>query len=309
MQRYLLGKLLRALISLLAISVIVFVLARITGDPADIFLSDEASDNDRAIFNARWGLDRPLPVQYFVFLRHAVTGDFGQSLKWREPALNLVLGRFPATLQLALSAFTVGLLIAIPIGVLSAVKRGTLLDTFGKLVALIGQSMPVFWLGILLIWIFSVNLHLLPSSGSGSGINGLKYLILPAVAQGWFVVAGIMRLTRSSMLDVLDSEYVKMARIKGVSEAVVIWKHALKNAAIPVITFASVIFGTFLTGSVITETVFAWPGVGRLVVQAVQARDFPVVQTAVLFIATVYITINFLLDIAYAYLDPRIRFS
>ena len=305
MQRYLLRRVLQGFGTLLVISLIVFLLARLSGDPLNIMLSEEASKEDYAVAAKHWGLDRPLTEQYLTFLGNALRGDLGQSIRLRRPALELVWERLPATLQLAGAAIFVSLVIAIPIGVLSAVKRDTPLDYVGKVVALVGQSMPSFWLGIVLIWIFAVTLGWLPASGTGS----FQHFILPAVALGWYQVAAVMRLVRSAMLDVLDSEYVKLARIKGVAERGVVWKHCLRNAAIPPLTYIGFIVAVLLTGSIVIETVFAWPGIGLLAIDAVRYRDFPVVQTVVLLYAAKYVIINLLVDVAYVYVDPRIRFQ
>lgn len=305
MQRYLLRRVLQGVGTLLVISLIVFLLARLSGDPLNIMLSEEASKEDYAIAARHWGLDRPLTEQYLTFLGNALRGDLGVSIRLRRPALELVWERLPATLQLAGAAIFVSLVIAIPIGVLSAVKRDTPLDYIGKVIALIGQSMPSFWLGIVLIWIFAVMLGWLPASGTG----GIQHFVLPALALGWYQVAAVMRLVRSAMLDVLDSEYVKLARIKGVTERGVVWKHCLRNAAIPPLTYIGFIVAVLLTGSIVIETVFAWPGIGLLAIDAVRYRDFPVVQTVVLLYAAKYVIINLLVDVAYVYVDPRIRFQ
>jgi peptide/nickel transport system permease protein len=304
-QRYLLRRVLQGLGTLLVISLIVFLLARLSGDPLNIMLSEEASKEDYAIAAKHWGLDRPLTEQYLTFLGNALRGDLGQSIRLRRPALELVWERLPATLQLAGASIFVSLVIAIPIGVLSAVKRDTPLDYVGKVIALIGQSMPSFWLAIVLIWVFAVTLRWLPASGTG----GFQHFILPALALGWYQVAAVMRLVRSAMLDVLDSEYVKLARIKGVAERGVVWKHCLRNAAIPPLTYIGFIVAVLLTGSIVIETVFAWPGIGLLAIDAVRYRDFPVVQTVVLLYAAKYVIINLLVDVAYVYVDPRIRFQ
>lgn len=306
MQRFIVVRVFHSLIALVAISVIVFGLARITGNPLDVLLPIEATQEDFDRVEQAWGLDKPLPLQYFKYVSNVLQGDFGDSFKWQDKtARELVVSRFPATLQLASLALVMSIILALPIGVIVAVKKDTAIDYLGKIVALLGQSLPSFWLGIVLMWIFAVQLDLLPTSGKG----GIKHMILPAVALGWFQVAAIMRLTRSSLLEVLDTEYVKLARIKGLSERTVIWKHCLRNALITPLTYFGLILGSFLTGSVVTETVFAWPGVGLLAIDAVRARDFQVVQTVVLFFATIYILANLLVDIMYAYLDPRIRYD
>ncbi len=306
MQRYIATRVFHSFIALIAISVIVFGLARITGNPLDVLLPIEATAEDFARMEKVWGLDKPLPLQYLQYMNNVVHGNFGESLKWEgKSARELVLERFPATLQLAGLSLVISVLLALPIGVLVAVKKDTGIDYAGKLVALLGQSLPSFWLGIMLMWIFAVQLELLPTSGKG----GIKHIILPAITLGWFQVAAVMRLTRSAMLEVLDSEYVKLARIKGLSERMVIWKHCLRNASITPLTYFGIILGGFLTGSVVTETVFAWPGVGLLAIDAVQTRDFQVVQTVVLFFAAIYILSNLVVDILYGYLDPRIRYD
>jgi len=291
---------------LLAVTIIVFALGRITGNPLDVLLPLEAEEEDRIKVEAAWGLDKPIHMQYLVFMKNAFSGNFGESLKWRgETAMNLVIQRLPATAILALVAVGVASVIAIPVGVISAVRRGTLFDFVGKMIALFGQSLPAFWLGIVLMWIFSVELGWLPTSGK----SGITSIILPAVAIGWFQVAALMRLVRSSMLDVLDSEFVKLARIKGVSETKVIWKHCLRNAGIAPLTYFGLILGSLMVGSVSIETVFNWPGVGLLAIDAAKARDYQVLQAVVLLFSGIYIVANLLVDVAYAYLDPRIRYS
>lgn len=305
MQRYLLQRLLQGVLTMFVISLIVFLLARLSGDPLHIMLPEEATAEDYASAAKKWGLDRPLPAQYLAFIGNALQGDLGRSIRLRQPTLELVLERVPATLQLAGAAIAVSLLIAIPVGVLSAIRRGGPLDYIGKAVALTGQSMPSFWLGIVLIWVFAVMLGWLPASGRG----GTEHYILPAIALGWYQVAAVMRLVRSAMLDVMDSEYVKMARIKGVAERWVVWKHCLRNAAIPPLTYIGFVVAVLLTGSVVIETVFSWPGIGLLAIDAVRYRDFPLVQTIVLIYAAKFVLINLLVDVLYVYVDPRIRYQ
>ena len=305
MQRFIIIRFGQAIIALVAVSIIVFGLARITGSPLDTLVSFEASAEDREIIAAYWGLDKSLPEQYFTFVGNAVQGNFGQSFRWRTPAMDLVMERFPNTIQLALLSIAVATVIAVPLGVLSAVKKDSVFDYTGKIIALLGQSAPPFWLGLLLMWIFAVKLDLVQTSGKG----GITSFILPATALGLFWVAAIMRLIRSAMLDALDSEYVKLARIKGLSEWKVIWKHVLRNAAIAPLTYFGIILGSLLLGSVSIETVFAWPGVGFLVFEAVFTRDFPLVQAIVLIFSVIFIVVNLVIDILYAYLDPRIRYN
>ncbi|HEY7364276.1 MAG TPA: ABC transporter permease [Methylomirabilota bacterium] len=305
MQRYILRRTLQSLLALWVMSLIVFGLARISGDPLNVMLPLEATQEDFERLSKHWGLDKPLHTQYVIFLSKALQGDFGNSWKWHGyTAMGLVWQRLPATLQLAGFALLISALIALPIGVLAAVMKGTPWDAGAKLIALLGQSLPGFWLGIVLMWIFAVHLGWFPTSGKG----GIEYMILPAITLGWFQVAAIMRLVRSSMLEVLDSEFVKLTRIKGLAEWKVIWKHCLRNAAIAPLTFFAIIAGVLMTGSVITESVFSWPGTGLLVVDAVRARDFQVVQAVVIVFSAIFILTNLLVDILYAYLDPRIRY-
>ena len=306
MQRYIAIRILQSIIALLVLTVIVFSLARIAGDPLDVLLPLEATVEDAERVRAAWGLDRPLYIQYFKFLGNAITGDFGESIKHRDQqAIDLVFDRLPNTAMLAGLALVVATAVAIPIGVLSAVKKDTVFDYIGKLIALTGQSLPAFWLGLVLMWIFAVKLGLVPTSGK----SGIDSFILPTIAIGWFQVAALMRLVRSSMLDVLDSEYVKLARIKGLPEHKVVWKHCLRNAAIAPFTYFALILGSLMVGSVSIEFVFAWPGVGLLAVDSTIARDFPVIQAVVIVFCVVYITANLLVDIGYAYVDPRIRYT
>ncbi len=306
MQRYIIVRLFHALLALFAMSIIVFSLARISGNPMDVLLPEDATVQDFEIMSERWGLDKPLHMQYLVYVGNVLRGDFGTSIKWPgRSTRDLIFARLPATLELSALALVVAALLALPLGVMVAVKKDTGIDYAGKVVALLGQAAPSFWVGIVLIWIFAVTLEWLPASGR----DGWTSLILPAFALGWFQVAAVMRLTRSSMLEVLDSEYVKLARIKGIPNWKVIWKHCLRNAAIAPLTYFGFILGGFLTGSVVIETVFAWPGVGLLAIDALRARDFQVVQSVVLFFGIVYIASNLLVDILYAYLDPRIRYT
>ena len=306
MQRYILVRLFHAFLALFAMSIIVFSLARISGNPMDVLLPEDATVQDFEIMTERWGLDKPLHMQYLVYIGNVLRGDFGTSIKWPgRSTRDLIFARLPATLELSALALVVAALLALPLGVVVAVKKDTGIDYAGKVVALLGQAAPSFWVGIVLIWIFAVTLNWLPASGR----DGVMSLILPAFALGWFQVAAVMRLTRSSMLEVLDSEYVKLARIKGIPNWKVIWKHCLRNAAIAPLTYFGFILGGFLTGSVVIETVFAWPGVGLLAIDALRARDFQVVQSVVLFFGIVYIASNLLVDILYAYLDPRIRYT
>jgi peptide/nickel transport system permease protein len=300
---YLSRRLLQSLLVLFGVSFVVFLILHLTGDPALILLPPDASVEDVQRFREAMGFNDPFIVQYGRFLSGALRGDFGQSVRHGEPAFALVVERMPATFELSGAALLVALCLAIPAGIVSAVRRNTPVDYVSTVTALLGQSMPTFWLGIMLILIFSVQFNVLPSSGRG----GLEHLIMPAVTLGLFTTARIMRLTRSGMLEVLGQDYIRTARAKGMSDQPVVWKHALKNAAIPIVTIVGIELGTLLGGAVITETIFAWPGVGRLSVQAIYNRDYPVVQAAVFLLASTFVIVNLVVDVLYTYLDPRIR--
>jgi len=305
MQRYILIRLVQAVIALWVVSLIVFGLGRITGDPTDVLLAIDAGPEERAILRAQLGLDKPLHIQYIKYISNSFKGDFGKSIRVpNHSAMSLVLQKLPATLSLGFVAIAIAVVVAVPVGVLSAVKKDSFFDFAGKSIALLGQSLPAFWLGLVLMWVFAVQLDLVPTSGRG----GVTTYILPSISIGWFLVAALMRLVRSSMMEVMDSEYVKLARIKGLAEWKVVWKHGVRNAAIAPLTYFGIIFGGLLTGSVSIETVYAWPGVGFLAFQSVLARDFPVMQAVVMLFAGIYILTNLVIDILYAYLDPRIRY-
>jgi peptide/nickel transport system permease protein len=303
MSVYLLRRLAQSVLVLLGVSFVVFFILYLTGDPALVLLPPDATAQDIAEFRARMGFNDPFIVQYGRFLGGALRGDFGQSVRHGEPAFHLVVERLPATFELSGAALLIALLLAIPAGVVSAVRRNSVTDYVATVVALLGQSMPTFWLGIMLILVFSVQFNVLPSSGRG----GLEHLLLPALTLGLFTTARITRLTRSGMLEVLNQDYIRTARAKGVNGPPVVWKHAFKNAAIPIVTIVGIELGTLLGGSVITETIFAWPGVGRLSVQAIYNRDYPVVQAAVFLLASTFVLVNLVVDVLYTYLDPRIR--
>jgi peptide/nickel transport system permease protein len=303
MNTFLLRRLLQSLVVLFGVSFVVFAILFLTGDPALVLLPPDASADDVRRFREVMGFNDPFLVQYGRFLKGALQGDFGQSVRHGESAFGLVVERLPATFELAGAALLLALCLAIPAGIVSAMRRNSPVDYVATVAALFGQSLPTFWLGIMLILVFSVQFHWLPSSGRGT----LQHLILPAVTLGLFTTARITRLTRSGMLEVLNQDYIRTARAKGVSDPPVVWKHALKNAAIPIVTIVGIELGTLLGGSVITETIFAWPGVGRLSVQAIANRDYPVVQAAVFLLATTFVIVNLLVDVIYTYLDPRIR--
>lgn len=304
MLKFISSRILHSFISLLAISLVVFSLSHLTGSPVDALLPDDATPQQIENLTRHLGLDRPLYVQYLTFLQNALQGDFGDSTKWKgSTAATVVWERLPATLELGGLAMLMSVVIAIPMGVLSAVKRGSWFDTFASSFALLGQSLPTFWLGIVLMWVFAVMLGWFPTSGYGT----IWHMILPAFAMAWFQIAALTRLTRSAMLEVLDAEYIKLARIKGVNEQGIIWRHAFRNAAIVPVTYFGVLAGSLLTGSVVVETVFAWPGTGLLAIDAIRGRDFPVIQAVVMFFAIFYLLANFIVDILYAVIDPRTR--
>jgi peptide/nickel transport system permease protein len=302
MLRFVLARLSQSAITLLLFSVVIFGLARATGDPLTLVLPMVATEEDFANARRYLGLDRPLYAQYLTFVGRAATGDFGTSIRSRRPVVELLRERLPNSLALAAFSMAVSLLVAFPLGVLAAVRRGTALDSGAKVLATLGQSLPTFWVGIVLIEVVAGRLQWLPAGGSGS----LAHYILPGFTLGWFVVAGLMRLLRSAMLEVLDAEYVTTARAKGAPEVSVVWRHALRNALIPVVTFAGVYFAILVTSAIVVETVFAWPGMGRLAYEAITGRDFPVIQAVVLVTAAIVVTVNFAVDLLYAVIDPRI---
>jgi len=306
MQRFIMIRLSYAVLVLFVVSIIVFILARASGNPIDTMLPFDATMSQQMAFEKLWGLDKSYPEQYFKFIGKAVQGDFGQSVKWSDStAMGIVWQRFPNTLQLAGFAIVVSVLIAVPVGVLSAVKKDTPFDAIGKVFALLGQATPPFWLGIMLIWIFAVKLDWFPTGGQ----NGFRSLVLPAITLGWFQVAALMRILRSAMLEVQDTEYVTLARVKGIPEWKVIWKHCLRNAAIPPLTLFGILAAQIMTGAIVTESVFSWPGTGLLAVDAIRGRDYPVIQAVVVLFSVIYVMMNLAIDIIYAYLDPRIRYG
>jgi peptide/nickel transport system permease protein len=314
MLPYVLRRLVTMVPVLLVVSVVVFSLIHLTpGDPVSIMLREEADPATAAALRAALGLDRPLPVQYVVWLGRAARGELGRSIRTNQPVSEAILQRLPVTLSLAGAATMLALVIALPAGILSAVRRNSAADVAGTLVALTGVSLPNFWLAILLIFLFSVTLGWLPPLGWVSPARdfwgSLRSLVLPAVTLGAAVAAVVMRMTRSSLLEVLQLDYVRTARAKGLGEAPVLLRHALRNALVPVVTVVGLQAGALLGGAIITETIFALPGVGRLLVDAIFQRDFPVVQGVVLFLALNFLLVNLLVDLAYAGLDPRIRYD
>jgi peptide/nickel transport system permease protein len=300
---FLAQRLFRALIALWLVSTVVFVVMRLSGDPVPLLLPPDAPRSEMERVRRELGLDQPLPVQYAVFLGNTLRLDFGRSLHFREPAFTVVRGYILATLELGLTAFVLAAAVAVPIGLLSAMKRNSVLDHAAMGFALIGQSAPTFFLGILFILLLALKADLFPTSGRGAW----QHLVLPALTLGAFTMASIARLTRSAVLEVLRADYIRTARAKGLGEAIVVAKHTLKNAAIPILTITALQFGTLLGGAVVTETVFAWPGIGRLAVQSIYNRDYPVVQCTVFLAAVMFIVINFAVDLLYGVLDPRAR--
>src|SRR5258707_1199993 len=305
MKQYIITRIGYCLLSLFLLSLTIFFFVRVTGDPATLLVEPGASPDDIAAIHHQFGLDRPLLVQYGLFMVSVLSGDLGQSFYYRTPVLELYWSRLPYSVMLATAAMAFSLLLGIPSGILAAVRVGRFWDSAGKVFALLGLSLPSFWVGLVLILVFSVYLGWLPSSGSGTPLH----LIMPAFALGWYFAASHMRLTRSSMLEVLGSEYVKLARLKGLPQALVIGKHAFKNALIPVLTLAGINFVIMISVAVVVETVFAWPGVGRLLFEGISFRDFPVVQATVLINGAMVVVVSFLVDVLYAVIDPRIRYE
>ena len=305
MIRFVLSRLVQSLIALAILSVVVFVLARFTGDPLHMIMPMSATEEDFDNARRYLGLDRPYLEQYLTFVGRAVTGDFGTSIRARRPVNEILRERLPNSLKLALFAMTISLAMAFPLGILAAVNKGTGIDRAAQIISVLGQSLPSFWVAIILVEFVAGRLQWLPAGGN----EGLASYVLPGFTLGWFVVAGLMRLLRSGMLEVLDSEYVKLARLKGVVERRVVWMHALKNALIPVVTFAGIYFSILVTTAIVVETVFAWPGLGRLAYEGISSRDFPVIQAVVLTTAAIVTVVNLAVDLLYAFIDPRIRYA
>lgn len=304
MQRFIFFRIIQAIFTVFIIGTLVFFFMRLTGDPVSLLVPIDAEPELIEQIKEEFGLDEPLFVQYLLFVKGAVKGDFGESFKMEEPALELVWKRFPATLELAVTAALLAWAIGIPLGLISAITRDSWFDKFGKIFALLGQATPSFWLGVMLMLFFGVQLDILPIAGRDEPGS----LIMPAVTISFIMLASIMRLTRSAMLDALNSEFVTMARIKGIHRFQINMVHAFKNASIPLVTLMSLQISRLLMGAVIAETIFSWPGVGKLALDAVFSRDFPIIQAVVLFSAVIFCTMNIIVDIIYAYIDPRIRY-
>lgn len=305
MQRYIIQRLLQGLLLLVMVAAIVFFLGRFTGNPVDLMLPEDATEADRQALIETLGLDKPYHEQFIRFVRNVVRGDFGTSIRYRRPVTEIFFSRLPNTLKLVPGTMLVALSLALPLGMLAAIYRGSVIDKLAGGLAVLGIATPNFWLGIILIYIFSVHLRWLPSAR----IGGPAHYVLPTITLGTFLVAGFMRLIRSSMLEVLDSEFIKLARLKGLPEVVVVVRHALRNALIPVLTLFGVFLASLVTGAIVTETVFAWPGIGRLTFEAVLYRDYPLLQAVVILDAVLVLLVTLAVDILYAYIDPRIRYS
>ena len=306
MFSYFMKRLGQTVIALIITTIFIFLLVRLTGDPTLTMLPMASTEEDRVRLRAELGLDKPLSEQYWIFLKSAVRGDFGTSISSPgRTSMNLILSYGLNSVRLGVVAMLFAVLLGLPLGVLAAVKRGRTLDAIARMIAVLGQSAPLFWVGLVLMYLFAIRWHVFPVVGT----EGLSACVLPGVTVGWFVTGGLMRLVRSSMIETLGSDYVTFARSKGVSETVVIWKHALKNALIPVVTFSAMYFSLLVSGVVVVEVVFAWPGLGLLLYRACLGRDFPVVQLLILVLTALVIGTNLIMDIIYAYIDPRIRFK
>ena len=305
MRRYILKRLLLGIVTVIGVSIIVFAAARLSGDVARLYAPDNASAEQLQLIREHLGVDKPIPVQYYIYIKNAVQGDFGTSIIYGRPAIDVVLHRVPATLKLGLLAFIIGNFFGILLGILAALYRTKWIQWGAQSFALLGQAVPGFWLAVMLMLVFAVELHWLPTSGMG----GIKYFVLPVLSLSWFSVAFVMRITRSSLMDTLNSEYVKLARIKGNPEWVVVIKHALRNALIPVVMLMGMQLTVLLGGSVFIEQVFRWPGIGQLMVAAINSLDFPIIQTITLLTSVVLVLVMLLVDIVFVYLDPRIKYE
>ncbi len=305
MARYIFKRFLQTIISLFILGIIIFILVRLAGNPVDLMLPIDASEEARQHMIKQLGLDRPYHIQFYEFIKQTLSGNMGNSIKYGRPTLELFMERFPNTVKLTGGAFLIAFLIAIPLGMLAGSKRATPVDSFIRGVVVIGITAPSFWLGLVLMNVFAVRLGLLPAARMG----GIEHYILPCFSLSFFILAGMARLLRSSVIENLDSEYVKMARIKGVSPTMVLWKHVSRNSLIPVVTFAGLYVGSMLSGSIVIETVFAWPGVGRLAYEGINSLDYPLVQAVVIIKGAMVICSNFAVDILYCYIDPRIRYN
>ena len=305
MRRYILNRIILGIITLIGVSIIVFVASRLSGDVALLYAPPNATKEMLLDIRIKLGLDQPIPVQYYVFIKDALVGNFGTSYSYNRPAMEIIAGRIPATLELGIASFILGNFAGILLGILAAMYRGKWVDWGGRTFSLFGQAVPGFWLAIMLMIVFAVKLHWLPTSG----IGGLNHLILPVISTSWFTTSFVLRITRSSMLDVMDSEYIKMARLKGNPERVVIWKHAFRNALIPVVTMAGMQLAMLIGGLAFTETVFNWPGIGILMVNSISTLDYPMIQAITLLVSAAVVAINLLVDLLFVVIDPRIKYE
>jgi len=305
LARFLLSRLISAAFVVFGVVTVIFILARFLGDPVTLMIQPGMTQEDIDSLRNSLGLDRPLLTQYVAFVRDALTGDFGVSPWQNQPALGLVLDRLPATLLLTFSALLFSLVIALVVGSVSAMNRGSLLDRATMTMVLLGQSIPNFWLGLMLVLIFATHLSLLPTAGSGTW----QHLVLPTITLGFFSLARLTRLVRSELLTVTSRDYIRTARAKGLPRSLIFRRHALRNVAIPVVTVLAIDFGLLMGGAVVTETIFAWPGIGRLMIQAIGQRDFPILQAGVFVVAVMVVTANFIADLAYAWFDPQVTYG
>lgn len=303
MARFVMIRFMQMVITLLLLSMALFGVIRLTGDPALLFLGVASTEEDYQAIRSQLGLDKPIYVQYGVFLANAMTGNFGESLYTKRPVIDSIKEMWPNTMQLVGLSYALGFMVGIPLAVMAATRKGRPIDTFARVIAGLGQCVPSFWLGLMMIQLFVIQLELLPSSGMG----GWSHYIMPVACLTFFKLPATIRLIRSSMLEILDSEFIKLARSKGLPERVIIWKHALRNSILPVLSYAAMYLATAITAAVVVETVFAWPGIGRLAYIAIIGQDFPVIQGVIILVAAVVISLNFVADILYAYVDPRIR--
>jgi len=305
MVRFIIVRLIQTVVALIGIAMLIFVLVRVSGDPALMLATAASTEEDIQQIRVNLGLDKSIPEQFWIFVTDVVKGDLGKSLFKKRPVTEMIGTALPNSLKLIIPSWVLAMVGALLLGVLGATRRDGFLDNGVKFIAILGQALPGFWVAIVAVFIFSVTWQILPTSGLG----GIDHYVLPVCTLGFFVLPGMMRLVRSSMLDVLDSEYIKLARIKGLSERRIIWKHALRNAVIAPLTVAGMLFAMLITGAVIIETVFSWPGIGFIIVEGVLARDFPLVQAIVIMVAVFVLGINLIVDITYAYIDPQIRYQ
>jgi peptide/nickel transport system permease protein len=305
MPSYIIRRMFLAVVAVIGVTIVVFIAARLSGDVVYLIAPQDATESEIAHIRTELGLDRPIWVQYARFAERLVTGDFGESIRYRRPAMDVILSRVPATVQLAVAAFVFSMTFGIILGVIAARSRGSWVDSAARLFAVLGQSMPNFWIGMMAILVFAVWLGWLPTSGR----EGWKYLVLPATTLGLFTMAAVMRITRSAMIEALDAEYVKFLRAKGVPEWQITWKHALRNSLVPVTALAGIQLGNLLGGAVIVETVFSWPGVGSVMIEAINNRDYPLIQAGVLLTSIFLISLNLIVDLLFGVIDPRIRYT